>query len=107
MGLGTQAQILELSEAQDSIVVLLGAPDPDSAELAALTVLTGDPTYSGPLAGVQLGLPVYHVLEPEVVAASDPVVYDEQVGVMTLALDAEGIIATMTRVRTEASSAQA
>jgi glycine reductase len=103
MDLGTQSQILELSrKAEDSLLVLLGAPDPESAELSALTVLSGDPTFSGALAGVQLGLPVYHVLEEEVASAADPTVYEEQVGVMKVALDADGIVATMSRVRSEA-----
>lgn len=106
MDLGTQSQILELSGKADTPpLVLLGAPDPESAELSALTVLTGDPTYSGALAGVQLGLPVYHVLEDEVAQAADPAVYEEQVGVMRLVLDADGIVSTMDRVRAEAGIA--
>jgi betaine reductase len=100
MDLGTQSQILELSKRDGDLpLVLLGSPDPESAELTALTVMSGDPTYSGPLAGVQLGLPVYHVLEDEVASLADPQVYEEQVGVMKLALDADGIVATMERVR--------
>jgi betaine reductase len=102
MDLGTQTRILELSQQTGAPpVVLLGSPDPESAELSALTVLSGDPTYSGPLAGVQLGLPVYHVLESAVAASADPQVYEEQIGVMKLALDIEGIVATMERVRRE------
>src|ERR671915_699886 len=103
MALGTQAQILELgTRGGEPPVVLIGAPDPESSELSALTVLSGDPTFSGPLAGVQLGLPVYHVFEDEVAGAVDPSVYEEQVGVMRLALDADGIVTTMKRVRAEA-----
>jgi hypothetical protein len=101
MDLGTQAQILELGSASETPVVLLGSPDPESAELTAITVVSGDPTFSGPLAGVQLGLPVYHVLEEEVAAAADPDVYEEQVGVMSEALDADGIRQAMRRVRGE------
>ena len=44
-------------------VVIIGA---GPAGLAAETVTLGDPTFAGPLAGVQLGLTVYHVCEPEV-----------------------------------------
>jgi hypothetical protein len=32
----------------------------------AQTVVAGDRSYAGPLAGVPLGLPVFHVFEPEV-----------------------------------------
>ena len=35
---------------------------------AAETVTAGDPTFAGPLTGVQLGLTVYHVCEPEMKA---------------------------------------
>ena len=102
MDLGTQAQVLALSEkGADLPIVLLGSPDPESAELTALTVTTGDPTFSGPLAGVQLGLPVFHVFESEVESAADATVYDREVGVMKEALDAEGIVGTMMRVRSQ------
>lgn len=100
MDLGTQAQVLEISKkAVEKPVVLLGAPDPDSSELTALTVTSGDPTYSGPLAGVQLELPVFHVLEDAVEAASDAVIYEQHVGVMKEALDADGIRSAMARLR--------
>ena len=48
----------------------------ESAALAGETVTTGDPTYAGPLAGVQLGLKVYHAVEPEFKAEVDESVYD-------------------------------
>jgi hypothetical protein len=89
MDLEEQEAIKRVVEEQgtEGVVTLLGAPDPDSAEVFAETVTAGDPTYAGPLAGVPLGLPVYHITEPEVKAAVDPDVYREQVGLMELALD--------------------
>ena len=48
----------------DNVVVMLGAAEGEAAGLAAETVTAGDPTYAGPLTGVQLGLRVYHVCEP-------------------------------------------
>ena len=45
----------------ENVVVLLGAAEAEAAGLAAETVTAGDPTFAGPLAGVQLGLRVYHV----------------------------------------------
>ena len=62
------------------IVVLLGAGDAEAVEVAAETVREGDPAYVGPLAGVQLGLPVMHVFEDEVREQADPTVYEEQIG---------------------------
>jgi len=102
MDLATQSRVLELAKASDDLIVVLGAPDPESSELSALTMISGDPTYAGPLAGVQLGLPVYHILESEVEAASDTAAYEENVGLMQMALDRDGIIETMRRVRGEA-----
>lgn len=99
MDLATQGRVLELSQQDGGLVVILGAPDPESAELSALTLVSGDPTFAGPLAGVQLGLPVYHILEEEVEAAADPAAYEENVGLMLMALDREGIVAAVQKVR--------
>ena len=48
-------------------------------------MISGDPTYAGPLAGVQLGLPVYHIMETSVEAASDDAAYEEH-GIEGIAL---------------------
>jgi hypothetical protein len=47
--------------------------------------------YAGPLTGVQLGLRVYHVCEPEIKAEFDPAVYEEQVSMMEMVLDVDDI----------------
>jgi glycine reductase len=69
------------------LVVVLGAADLESLEVAAETVTLGDPAYVGSLAGVQLGLPVVHILEEEVKEQVDPKIYDEQVGLLEMTLD--------------------
>ena len=51
------------------------------------------------LTGVQLGLRVYHVCEPEVKAEFDPDVYSEQVEMMEMVLDVDDIVNEMTSVR--------
>jgi glycine/sarcosine/betaine reductase complex component A len=101
MDLGTQQQVMDVvgRYSAENIVVLLGAPDPAGAEMFGLTLTEGDPTYAGPLAGVSLGLRVYHILEPEIRQLVDPEVYAEQVGIMELALDSDSIIAMMQQVR--------
>jgi len=43
------------------VVVLIGTPNPESSELVAMTLTEGDPTWAGALAGVRLGLPVFHI----------------------------------------------
>ena len=75
----------------DDMVVVLGAADLESLEVAAETVTLGDPAYVGPLAGVQLGLPVVHILEENVKEQVDAGVYDEQVGLLEMTLDVEQV----------------
>ena len=64
------------------LIVVLGALETESLELMAETVTEGDPSYAGPLAGVPLGLPVYHILEPEMRAAVSEDVFNEKLGVL-------------------------
>jgi betaine reductase len=83
----------------DDLVVVLGAADPEALEVAAETVTAGDPSYVGPLAGVPLGLPVLHIFEDEVKRQVDPAVYEEQVGLLELALDTDAVKEVMARSR--------
>jgi glycine reductase len=75
----------------EDLVVVLGAADLEALEVAAETVTLGDPAYVGPLAGVQLGLPVLHILEEDVKQQVDPSIYDEQVGLLEMTLDVDRI----------------
>jgi glycine reductase len=84
---------------KENVVVVLGSPDAESAEIFAETVTTGDPTFAGPLAGVSLGLKVYHILEDEVKAQVDQAVYEQQVGMMEMVLDKEAICKSVKRIR--------
>lgn len=59
----------------------------------------GDPTYAGPLAGVSLGLRVFHVLEASVKDSAQPDVYEAQVGLMEGVLEADEIIEAVRKVR--------
>jgi len=85
----------------EDVVVVLGAADPEALEVAGETVTSGDPAYAGPLAGVSLGLPVVHILEPEVKEQVDPQVYSEQVGLLELTLDVEAVHSAMRKLRGE------
>ena len=84
---------------KDDIVVILGAPSADSAELYAETLVNGDPSWLGPLAGVALKLPVYHILEQEVMAQIDPELVKEHLAMLEIALDVEAIAEGLNRVR--------
>jgi betaine reductase len=101
MDLRTQEAIARLAEAKDprTLVVLLGAPDPEAAEIAAETVISGDPAYAGALAGVQLGLDVYHILDPEVCSEIPPQVWEDQIGIMTDVLDADALVRAVRSMR--------
>jgi glycine reductase len=83
------------------VIVILGVPDADSAELYAETVMHGDPTWAGPLAGVALGLPVYHIIEPEIRDQVDPACYEEHLKLMEIALDVDKISQTLTKLRND------
>ena len=81
------------------MVVLLGTPNAASSRLYGMTVTVGDPAWAGVLAGVNLGLPVYHITEPEIKSQIDPDVYQKQVGITEMVLDVDEIIDTLRRVR--------
>ena len=84
---------------KENLMVVLGTPDAESAGIFAETVTIGDPAFSGPLAGVQWGLPVYHVLEPEVKEVADPEVYEDEVAMMEISMDVEAISEEVGRFR--------
>lgn len=108
MDLQSQETILRLAESHgaDKLVVLLGAPDPEAAEISAETVTVGDPAYAGALAGVQLGLAVYHVLEDEVRAAIPDDVWEAQIGLMSDILDGPALAEAVSAMRSKAGPGQ-
>lgn len=101
MDLEEQAAISRLVESgeRDRMVAILGTPNPASTRMVATTLRDGDPSYAGPLAGIPLGLPVYHILEDEVKAVIDPAVYEREVGPMEFVLDGPGIQKALESVR--------
>ena len=103
MDLENQKRVKEFTEqyGAENIVVLLGASEGEASGLAAETVTNGDPTFAGPLTGVQLGLTVYHACEPEIKEEVDPAVYDEQCGMMEMVLDIDDIVGEMSAIRAD------
>jgi len=101
MDLENQNRVKSFTEqyGAENMIVLVGAAEAESAGLAAETVTAGDPTFAGPLAGVQLGLRVFHAVEPEFKDSVDAAVYDEQIGMMEMVLDVDSIIAEMKSIR--------
>jgi len=84
-----QAQINEITQniGSNNLCVVLGASDIEAAEIAAETVTEGDPSFAGPLAGVSLRLPVYHILEPKVRDSIPTDVYEKEVGILSMIVD--------------------
>ena len=70
----------------------------------AQTVVAGDPSYAGPLAGVPLGLPVFHVFEPEVRDQVPGDVHEAQVALMEMSLDRDAILAGLREARRAAAT---
>ena len=103
MDLENQKRVKDFADeyGAENLVVVLGAAEGEAAGLAAETVTAGDPTFAGPLTGVQLGLTVYHVCEPEMKAEFDEAVYDEQVRMMEMVLDVDDIVSEMSAIRDE------
>jgi glycine reductase len=91
-----QRKVKEIAEGDGSgtsrdVIVVLGASDLEGALISAETVTSGDPSFTGPLAGVSLGLPVYHILEPEMKEAIPADIYEEEVGIWLLSVDTESL----------------
>ena len=93
MDFDSQTQIMKLVDqyGRDNLIAVLGASDIEGAEIAAETLTVGDPSFAGPLAGVQLGLPIYHILEPEVKAAVPEDVYEQSAGIVSMIVDTEEV----------------
>jgi glycine reductase len=100
-----QAHVKKIAEdagdgdASDNLIVVLGASDIEGALISAETVTVGDPSFTGPLSGVSLGLPVYHILEQEMREAIPEDVYEENVGIWVLTVDTEQIAMEFRTIR--------
>ena len=60
-GQGRIKQVVEQAGAND-VVAVLGANSAAAVEMTAMTLKSGDPSYAGPLTGIALGIPSYHIL---------------------------------------------
>lgn len=101
MDMANQSRIKETAEkfGPDNVVVILGGAEAESAGLTAETVMSGDPTFAGPLTNVELGLAVYHIFELKDLI--DAQVYEEQISMMEMVLDVDAITAEMDTIRSQ------
>lgn len=103
MDLENQARIKALVEEHgaENVVVVLGGAEAEASGLAAETVTVGDPTFAGPLAGVELGLAVYHIFELKDIV--DENIWEEQISMMEMVLDMDEIIEEVKQFREDGS----
>ncbi len=103
MDMANQNRIKEVAEkfSSDQVVVILGGAEAEACGLSAETVMVGDPTFAGPLTGIELKLTVFHIFELKELIV--PAVYEEQIGLMEMVLDVDGIVKEMERIRKELS----
>lgn len=101
MDLENQKRVKALAEqiGKENIVVLLGGADAEASGLIAETVITGDPAYAGALTGVQLGLPAYHIFEPEIRQEIDPAAYEANIAMMEMVLHVADIVNEVSSIR--------
>ena len=103
MDLENQKRVKEFADTYgaENVVVIVGAAEGEAAGLAAETVTAGDPTFAGPLTGVQLGLTVFHVCEPEMKEEFDDAIYEDQISMMEMVMDVDDIVNEMKAIRDE------
>jgi betaine reductase len=101
MDLANQQRIKEAAEkfGADSLILILGASDAEGAGIYAETVTAGDPTFAGPLAGVALALPVYHVFEEVIRAEADAEEWENQISMMEMVLDTAALAKSVAAMR--------
>jgi glycine reductase len=101
-GQGRIQQVVEQA-GTDNVVAVLGANSPTAVEMTALTLKSGDPSYAGPLAGVALGIPSYHILEPEIVEQLDPTLYERELALPAMAMDVAEVVQPLKAIRSSAA----
>ena len=108
MDLQNQQRVIDAAEkyGAENVVVLLGSSDAEGAGVYAETVTAGDPTFAGPLAGVSLGLPVYHVFDETIKGEADPRVWEEQISMMEMVLDTAKLTGSVATMRDQHSKAK-
>ena len=101
MDLENQAAIKSIADevGSENLMVVLGMPG-EGLRLAAETLTTGDPSWAGPLAGVSLGLPVFHILEEKVRSQVPEDLYADKLLMMEMVLDLPQIESDLAEMRT-------
>jgi len=101
MNFENQGVIMRLADqyGPENLAVVLGNGEANGVEVFAETVTQGDPSYAGPLAGVALKIPVYHVLEEEILGALPDNLREEKLQLSSLVIDVEPMHQVLKRAR--------
>ena len=101
MDLQTQRKIMELANqyGAENLIVILGTATGDYAAQDAETLISGDPTFAGPLTGVALNLEVYHIVENIIKNSIDSTTYEEEMTMYESVLDVNDIVSKMQSIR--------
>jgi hypothetical protein len=83
---------------RDALVVVFGLNEPRNLRVMATTVKEGDPSWSGALAGVALGLRSFHILELKDEIPED--VWAREMAMEELEME-DGVAAEITRTLRE------
>ena len=101
MDLESQGRIKQVIEqvGADGVVAILGANSAGAVEMTATTLLSGDPSWAGPLAGIALGIPSFHILEDTVTQQLDPVVFERELALSAMVTDVDDVTAPLRALR--------
>lgn len=101
MDLEGQGQIKQIVEqrGREGVVAVLGAITPESLRMTAETLMNGDPSYAGPLAGVALEIPSYHILEPAIAQQVDPALYERELALTASITDIAELVKPLEQLR--------
>jgi hypothetical protein len=97
-GQGRIKQVVEQA-GTENVIAILGANSPAAVEMTALTLKSGDPSYAGPLAGVELGVPCFHILEPQITKQVDPTLYERELALPAMAMDVDEVVKPLLTIR--------
>ena len=85
---------------RETLIIVLGLNEPSNLRIIATTFKDGDPSFAGPLAGVALEIPSYHILELKDQVPAD--VWAEQMGMKELEIEddvKDAVASTLREVR--------
>jgi hypothetical protein len=68
-----------------------------------MTLMSGDPSYAGPLTGVALGIPSYYVLEPAILAPIPQPVFERELALLSAVIgDSQELVTPLRSPRGDA-----